>query len=232
MSETETLERPTSTSTDLAPQDIYNYAKDFLKSISPPSTAISTKGKRFKLTNGDSSPGPMQGIVIDFVNYNAFFPNAYDPDNPAPPDCWAIHAIKDNLAPDPDLVKDIQHSQCTGCTQNTWQTNAKGKPFKGCKNQFRLALITPDATTESEIYTLAVSPTAHKNWSRFASKCRENGLHYRQIICEFNWDPNAQQTLTFKALGKHNLEASLILTMVRRCQNNRLLYRSPDANQN
>jgi len=232
MSDTELLDRPTSSSTELAPQDIYNYAEDFLKTISAPSTAISTKGKRFRFPNGDASPGPINAVVVDFVSYNAYFPNAYDPDDPKAPNCWAIHANKDLLAPDPDLVKDIQSSQCTGCEQNTWQTNAKGKPFKGCKNQYRLALIDPEATAESEVYTLAVSPTAHKNWSHFAAKCREHGLHYRQAICEINWDPNAQQTLTFKAIGKHALDASLVLSLLKRCQDSRLLYRSPDSNQN
>lgn len=226
---TEVLVRPEDQpSTALATNDIYNYAADFLERITQPSTLISTKGKRFKLPSGEASPGPFNCVVIDFVNYNAYYADAYDPDDPQPPACWAIHPLKNSLAPNPDQVQDAQNDTCTGCDQNVWKKNERGKPYKGCRNQFRLALIDPNATLESEVYLINISPTAYKNWSTFAAKCREQGFHFRQIVCQMDWDPNKQQTLVFKGLAKHDLEPELIQALLARCTENQMLYRSPD----
>lgn len=222
----ETLEAP---QTELVPHGLYDIDLDeFRRQIKQPSNAISTRGKRFKFPDGASSPGPMDCIVLDFVEYNTLHDGPYDPDNLKAPTCWAYNKYTDSLAPDPLEVEGISES-CTTCPKNDWVKDPKNpkKNVKECKNQYRLAVVQPKATAESDIFVLTVSPTGRKYWAKYLTSLRTAGRHHRQQITTIDWDPNAQQTLTFTSTKPHELEPTTIQKLLTRCTEERLLYTSP-----
>lgn len=221
-------------SQNLAPIDIYEFdIEDFRRRVQTPKTIISTKGKRFNFPNGDVHPGPITAIVIDYIEYNALMEEAltgapWDPDNVKPPLCWAFGVYRDEMKPEAEASKP-QSDSCATCEHNQWRKDQKNpnRNFKACKNQFRLALIAPDATETSDILTLNVSPTGRKNWDKYILTLRTAGRHFRQQLTEINWDIKAQQTLTFKSTNTHELEPSVIRSALQRCTDERLLYASP-----
>lgn len=216
--------------TALAPANIYTYDVDeFRRQIKSTSNNISTKGKRFRLPDGTQSPGPMECIILDFVSYNAYYPDVYDPDDIQPPACWAINKYQDDMAPDPDECEAPQADTCADCPKNQWVANpAKpGKRIKGCKNQYRVALVQPTATHDSDILILNVSPTGLKYFDKYLSKLAGSGRHFRQQITKVDWDPNSQQTLTFGSEKTHDIDPTVIAALVNRCFKQKMLYASP-----
>ena len=83
-------------------------------------------------------------IILDGVLENVLYTEAYDPENPVPPCCFAFGRDEAELAPH-EMSGDPQCDSCAGCEKNKWGTgvNSAGKPTRGkaCRNTRRLALI-------------------------------------------------------------------------------------------
>ena len=56
----------------------------------PLTNKIATSGKLFTLPTGESHPGPLRAVILDFVWFLAHYPDGWNPDDPGEPDCWAI----------------------------------------------------------------------------------------------------------------------------------------------
>jgi hypothetical protein len=173
----------------------------------PPSSKVSTKGKLFKLPSGETHPGPMSVVVVDFAWLLAHYKGAFDAKNPQKPDCFAVGREKpeSGMLKPHETVKAKYADDCNACPKNQWGSSPTGKG-KACKNQRRLAIVPADATKDARILTLYVSPTALKSWDEYVSKlAREEGLLPVQAITEVSFDPNeAYPTLQFKFAGRHN----------------------------
>jgi len=85
----------------------------------------------------------MAVVICDSVLENVFYEEEYDPDEPAPPTCYAFGRDEDTIAPFEKVVKDgnAQADQCDGCQFNEWGSADKGRG-KACRNGRRLALIS------------------------------------------------------------------------------------------
>lgn len=216
--------------TDLVPFDAYGIdEEEFRRQIKVSNNTISTRGKQFKFPDGNIFPTIEQCIIIDHVNFYAYYPKPWDPDLIENPECWAIHKFENELAP-LDTVQNQQSIKCKDCEQNKWIKDPK-KPTKNikiCKNQLRVALVAPDATETSDIYILTVPPTGLKYWIKYTSALRGLRQIIQQHLTSITWDPKVQQTMMFNSKGFHSLEPSTIASLRRRCAEEQLLYVSPE----
>lgn len=152
-----------------------------------------TQKKTFKLPNGEESPGPIHGVIVDFVSFNAFYSEIYDPDDITPPDCFAIGNDRTTMGP-PDEVNgvplaDKQNDKCATCPQNQWGSARRGKG-KACGNNYKLAVLPPDATPDTPLQILKVSPTALRAFDSYVSGLlRTYQAPPRAFVTEFSLDP-------------------------------------------
>ena len=172
--------------------------------VAPPAGRnISTKGKVFTLPDGTSSQGPMQAVILDHRNHNRYYTKAYDPQNPAPPDCFAISKEIPGMAPS-DNSPEKQAKSCGECPMNQFGSAANGKG-KACRNMIRLAIASSDADGNTEPMILTVSPTGLKSWNSLVNNLTSTGLLPVQVVTEIAFDSNAPYpTLTFKAKEAHD----------------------------
>lgn len=115
----------------------------------------STSGGRFFSTQAgilsyDDTPLPgnqMCVIIGSWCLENVYYDGPYDPDNRAPPTCFAFckdPELKDEMGPpeivDTEDVFERQSDTCKDCPQNEWGSAAQGKG-KACGNRRRLAIL-------------------------------------------------------------------------------------------
>lgn len=198
-----------------------------LKNTLPPPSGnkIKTKGKLFTLPSGQSHPGPMSVVVLDYTAYNEFYPGVYNAKNPVKPVCVALNKVIDELTPSPESTV-IQGAECDTCPKGQWGSAATGKG-KACKNQWKLLLTAEDFNLETEPLTLYVSPSGMKHWTKYV---RDLGQIHQmlpvQVLTEISFDANeAYPTLLFKLLKPHG---KLEVAMALRLRGQELLMRVPE----
>ena len=109
--------------------------------------------------------GNLRVIAVDFVHVNAWYDQDFDPDEPAPPACFAISDDGDEMAPHPSAPAP-QHERCDGCPMNAWGSADRGRG-KACKNQYKIAVIEADADPDdAELAILTLPPTSQRNWEK------------------------------------------------------------------
>lgn len=127
-----------------------------------------TQDKQFILPDGSKTPGPLELVVVDFTSRNEYYPGAYDKNDIQPPACFAIGIIPTKLVPS-DNSPERQADDCTSCPMNVFGSKGAGK---ACKNTRLLAVLPPGADEETPLWTLAVSPTAIRNFDGFVNDVR------------------------------------------------------------
>ncbi|PTT35452.1 hypothetical protein DBR23_23385 [Acidovorax sp. HMWF018] len=156
--------------------------------IAPPSgiNIRITQDKKFQLPDGSTVEGPLDLVVVDFVSRNSFYEGAYDPNNIVPPTCFAIHPEPKQMVPsDNSPVK--QADDCASCPMNQFNSAGKGK---ACKNSRVLAVLPPDATEDTPLWLLTVSPTALKNFDSFVgSVARTFQMPPIAVIASVDFNP-------------------------------------------
>jgi hypothetical protein len=152
-----------------------------------------TQDKQFKVPNGDEQSeksAEVRGIIVDFATRKAFYEGAFDRENPAPPNCFAIGFTQhDNLIPE-DASPDKQSEACKGCSQNAFVQLANGKwQPKACKDSYRLALVSPDGSGDTKLMTLDISATAVRAFDKYVRALANMGKAPYQVITRFSFDP-------------------------------------------
>ena len=101
----------------------------------------------------------MAAVIADSVLENVFYNGDYDPENPAPPTCFAFGRDEATMAPHPSVVGrgQAQHETCRGCPMNEWATAAKGRG-KACRNTRRLALLPAGDLDANGRFTAEADP--------------------------------------------------------------------------
>lgn len=121
----------------------------------------------FELPDGTNLGDEIRVVVVDFATHHDFYEGMYNPQNPAPPICYARGKDLSQLAPEADSP-DIQNDKCSTCPQNQFGSGQNGKS-KACKNSRALAvLIVDDEGSHNEpdapMYLLKLPPTAIKSF--------------------------------------------------------------------
>lgn len=172
-----------------------------------PSNKIGLKNKMFTLPDGQSSPGPLECIVLDFAWFLVHYPGVYNSANPQKPNCFATgreNPEGGELLPHKSVEKPLGKT-CKECPKNQWGSAATGKG-KACKNQRRLILVPPNFVVgETEPMTIYVSPQGLKNWDKYASRLNsEHGLLPLQAVTAIAFDKNqSYPLLTFSFIDRH-----------------------------
>jgi len=107
-------------------------------------------GEFFNLSGGtlsfNDSPMPnneMAVIILDHILENVYYPDKYDPDTPAAPQCFAFGREEDEMEPH-TICTDSENNQstegCIECEHNEWGSADTGRG-KACRNTRRLCLI-------------------------------------------------------------------------------------------
>ncbi len=55
-----------------------------------PTNKIQLKNKQFTLPDGQSEPGPIEVVVLDFTWFMCHYPGVYNASSPQQPNCFAI----------------------------------------------------------------------------------------------------------------------------------------------
>lgn len=171
----------------------------------PPVTGrnISTKGKLFTFPDGKTHPGPIQAVILDHRNVNRYYVKPYDPQNPAPPHCFAISKVIEGMRPHEEAMEP-QAETCSECVMNQWGSAPNGRG-KACRNTVRLAIVPPDADVNDDPMILTVSPTGLKSWASLVNGLESFGKLPIHVVTEIAFNPDAAySTLVFKALGPHD----------------------------
>lgn len=124
-----------------------------------------TQDKKFILPDGNKTAGPLEVVIVDFVTVHNFYAGAFDKDNVAPPDCFAVGTDPKNLAPS-DNAPNKQAKDCQVCPMNQWGSDGNGK---ACKNGRLLAVLPADATDDTPLWLLQPSPTAIKEFDAYVA---------------------------------------------------------------
>lgn len=190
-------------------QDLINYDAEFAKiaketqeALTAPKTHfISTKGKIFTLPDGRPTPH-LECIVVDFIRINTLMP-PFNPNIRPTPKCWAYGRNDTQLTPS-EHSPQRQAENCATCPQNKYGSATNGGRGKACTNTYRLAIIPPDATPESDILMLKISPTGLTRWSNYV-RLIENGFGaggFCRVITKLSFDPNKDfPSITFTPVG-------------------------------
>ena len=192
----------------------------------PTANKISTRGKMFTLPDGTTNPGPMQCVILDWISFNSFYEGVYDQANPASPVCWAIDRVVENLKPSEACPKP-QFEQCAGCPQDQYGSG-QGKG-KACKNTRRLIIAPVDATLETPLMTLEVSPSAIRVFDTYVRLIQRtmSTLPIR-VITSIGFDPTkSYPSLTFSDPALHD---NLAVMMELRNKGQDLLTAEPEVN--
>ncbi len=171
-----------------------------------PANKIQLRDKKFTLPDGQSSNGPLECIILDYVWDMIYYKGVYNSNNPQKPVCFALGREtpeSGNLKPH-ESVESPQHSDCKDCPMNEWGSSPVGKG-KACKNQRRLIVVPPNFDGSTDPMTIYVSPAGLKNFDKYVSRLRnEHGLLPVQVITEIAFDTDkSYPLLTFKMLDTH-----------------------------
>ena len=149
---------------------------------------LSAKG----FTTPDGEIGPtIEGIIVDFASANNHYPNAFDRDNPTPPNCFAVGKIPSQLKPDPQS-SEPQAPSCAECPKNKFESGVGGS--KACKNTRSLAIMQVGANDESPIWIMSVPPGSIRYFDTYVSTTLR-GRHNVTPICAvttISMDPNKE----------------------------------------
>ena len=146
------------------------------------SERISTKGSQFKLPDGTVIGNSIDLVIVDWLDANTLFPEAYDPNNPAEPICYANAKMGEKLIPS-EKIENPQCDNCDECPNNEFGSRGQGK---ACKNEYKVVVCLPDSTDSMIIH---LPPTARKDFEKTIKSYSGKFKHPVYAISTFEFDP-------------------------------------------
>lgn len=169
---------------------------------------VSIKGGVFRLINNGKEVAAIEERYLDVVVVNAaehvnrtFNIDKYDPENPAPPDCWSV----DGVTPSPDSGKK-QASKCSECPQNiagSGQGNSRA-----CRYQQRIAVVLAN-DQEGDVLQVALPATSifgkedgdNRPLQAFARWLAAQNIDPSEVVTRMKFDTASESPkLFFKAM--------------------------------
>ena len=81
---------------------------------------IRLSAKGFTTPDGETG-STLECIIVDFASANNHYPDAFDRDNPTPPNCFAVGKIPSQLRPEPQS-SEPQAATCAECPKNKFES--------------------------------------------------------------------------------------------------------------
>jgi hypothetical protein len=182
-----------------------------------------TQGKTFKLPDGLEVEETLQCVVVEFSSTNLYYTDAFDRNNIVPPACFALGMEPSTLIPDKN-APEPQAGSCASCWANQFGSSGKGK---ACQNTRQLAVLPLDATAETPLWLLKVSPTALRAFDGYvATVARKHGVPVRAMVTEISFSEDQYASLRFNEVG--GAEKSLVMmAQMRKDEAQKLLLTPP-----
>jgi len=157
----------------------------------PPSTNTRItvgQDKVFRFPDGVQTDGNWSAVILAYQYFNAFYKKRYVPGQITSPNCWAANMDATALAPD-SSVSAPEAKSCDNCPRNEWGSSLTGGRGKACSNKVRLAVVPPNATNESEVWTIDLSPTAQGLFTKVLRELYAKDAPLQMVVMEFGFDP-------------------------------------------
>ena len=160
---------------------------------------------------GTPVPGNKMEVVILAAAYrNVWYAGAFDDNNPAAPNCFALALDDEGMAPHENTQEPV-HINCKDCPKSQWNSdprpNSRGK---ACKQGRRLVMIPgsvidkgPDEILRCEFAKMDLPVTSVKNYSAFVNTLAASaGVPPYAAITEIevHRDLKTQLKITFRAM--------------------------------
>jgi hypothetical protein len=159
---------------------------------------ISVKGSVFKLPTGATSQGPLNCIILDYINKNMYYPGEYIEGEYSQPECFAVNRKVKDMAP-PSTVEKPVNEKCIDCDYNKFGSKGRGKK---CSNNVLLAVIPDDFTDESEVYTIKVAAKGLKGWAKYVRELQAINVDPAQVVTSLSFvEGLSYPCLNFKHIG-------------------------------
>lgn len=162
------------------------------------SLRISVKGSKFRIPDGPTSDGPLNTVVLDYTNSNAYYKDAFSEGEISKPDCWAIGKNIAEMKPHTDVTKPI-NDNCASCEFNQFGSSGRGKR---CGNAVNLAVIPVGFEPDADMYTLKVAAKGLKAWGNYVRELGIQGMDPLQVETSIAFvEGQSYPQLKFRALG-------------------------------
>lgn len=174
---------------------------------------LSTRGGILAIDDTPLEDNELRVIIIGYVHENQYYTEAYNPNTPTVPSCYAFSEPdaedpEGGMAPHEEAEgkQGDDNGLCAACWANQMGSADVGRG-KACKNIRRLAVITEDALEsaealrDAEVRMLNVPVMSVKNWSKFANAINDDMARPPEaVVCLIKVVPDAksQFQLTFK----------------------------------
>ena len=190
-----------------------------------------TQDKHFKNAAGDKYT-EFQGVIVDFIAKKAWYQDAFDPDERVPPNCFALGFQPHNELEASKNSPDLQFSDgCKSCPKNQFKTARNGKS-KACKDSYLLALLPPDATSNSALVTLEISATGITPFEKYVrALSRDYGKAPYGFVTTFRFDPTVDYP-SVRCVEPQPADVELVTMAVARSEDAaKMLETEPDVSE-
>jgi hypothetical protein len=189
---------------------------------------IKTRGGFFKIGDQLVKDNKLNVSVLAHRYENAWYSDKFDPDNPKPPDCFALGTDEEEMRPHEKstLPQGGPDGRCATCPKNKWNSDPEGGKGKACKNVRRLAILssdgmTPDSIKNGEVLYIKPPVMSVKFWSTYLktiTNVLKRPLWSVATQIGARPDPKATYVLTFQHLGNINEPALLSALEARKAE--------------
>lgn len=179
---------------------------------------IGTRGGILKYQGVEIPGNKLKVIVLHSIHENKFYPGKFDPNNTAPPTCYAFGEEEGEMRPHED-VEEPQSDICATCPMNAWGSGSEdGNPRgpKACKNTRRIAVIPAsalkDGIAKAEIAYVSPPVTSVKAWKGYIRSVNETfNVPLWAVITEISLVPDSDTQFKMKfdmvsQIGKEHME--------------------------
>jgi hypothetical protein len=149
-------------------------SQEQVKGLTGGGPQVKFRAGSIEVAGGTVPNNRLECVVMATGLLNAWYKDEYDPDNPVPPDCYALaEKDKNSMKPHPDSPMP-QCSSCSECAKNEFGSAPRGRG-KACGNKVRLALLLASdlddaaAASAAEFAMATCSPTNVKAWAGYVS---------------------------------------------------------------
>jgi len=187
--------------------EMANQAKAAAALERPKLSNLSTRGGILAYQDTPIPGNKLPCVVVGSVFENRYYIEKFNPNKPATPDCFSLSVDGDNMVPH-EKSPSAQHTQCSGCPLNEWNSAPEGGKGKACKEVRKIIVIPLDSlengVAKAEMAILGIPVMSVKNWRDYVNKiAAENSRPPWGMITEISVVPDArsQFKVNFSALG-------------------------------
>ena len=149
---------------------------------------LSVRGGMLSLEGKEVKDNVLECVIVDFSLENAYYGTAFDPENSAPPVCYALGREENEMEPS-DQSEDKQNETCEGCPQNEMGSAETGRG-KACRNAYRMVLWVPDENEdEPRLVTLNAKLSVFRDLNDYIESCADAKRPYWGVVTRLGLVP-------------------------------------------